>query len=445
MPLKKAYIRTFGCQMNEHDSEKMFLILEGMGYARAASEEEADLLLYNTCTIREKAEHKAMSEIGRARLLKEARPGTLVGVCGCVAQQAKEALCERYPHIDLLFGPDQIARLPELVAAARGGVAATALDLVDDPTSYRFIDRIAETGAAPASAFVAAMKGCSCACSYCIVPSVRGRELSRPADEIVREVNALAERGTKEVVLLGQNVAAYGKRGAESALGGLAGLVRRIAQETSIARIRFTSPNPRDVGDALLAEYAENEKLCPHLHLPVQSGSDATLARMRRGYGRERVLSIARRLRAAREGMAITTDLIVGFSGETEKDFEETLSLVAEVGFDSAFAFQYSPRPGTEAARCLPDDVAPEEKERRLARLLELLRAIGRERNEALVGTHANALVVGADRMGKGLLEGRLPDNRILHFSGQPSLVGTIVRVAVTVAKGHSLAGELAV
>jgi tRNA-2-methylthio-N6-dimethylallyladenosine synthase len=443
-PQKKVYIRTFGCQMNEHDTEKMYALLEGQGYLRTEAPAEADLLLYNTCTIREKASQKAHSELGRARSFKKARPGMIIGVCGCVAQQEGENLRRRYPDIDLLFGPDQIARLPELIAAAQSGCGASALALSDDPASHRFVEAIPAAGATPASAFVAAMKGCDCACSYCIVPSVRGREISRPADEIVREVRSLAARGTKEVVLLGQNVAAYGKRSASPAAIDLAGLVRRIADETDIVRIRFTSPNPRDIGDALVAEYARNEKLCPHLHLPVQSGSDATLRRMRRGYGRERVLDIARKLREARPDVSITTDLIVGFCGETEHDFEETLSLVREVAFDSAFAFKYSPRPGTDAATRFADDVPAAEKERRLTALLALLREIGRDRNEALVGTRRDALVEGHDRMGRGLLEGRLPDNRIVHFAGHPNLVGTIVPVVITQAKEHSLSGERA-
>ena len=445
---KHLYIRTFGCQMNEHDSDRIRAMLAAYGYASVDAPEEADLILFNTCTIREKAHHKAMSEIGRARVFKRRRPGTIVGVCGCVAQEVRESLFERYPHVDLMFGPDQIPMLPELLEEAFAGRKASALDLVDDPGRYRFLGSVSPVTnhQSPVTAFVSIMKGCNCACSYCIVPSVRGREVCRPPDEVVEEVRRLAEAGTKEVTLLGQNVNAYDISIHDSRFTiheTFASLLRRVARETGIERIRFTSPHPRDVRDDLVREYAENEKLMPHMHLPVQAGSNAVLRRMRRGYTRERYLEICDKLRDSRPGISITTDLIVGFCGETESDFEETLSLVRRVEFDSAFAFKYSPRPGTEAAEKFEDDVPPMEKERRLAALLSLQLELSRRKNEAWVGRESLALITGSDRMGRGLLTGRLPDNRIIHFAGKPEHLGTIVRVRVTAAHANSLAAEV--
>jgi len=437
-----------------HDSDRIRAMLASEGYEDAGAPEEADLVLFNTCTIREKAHHKAMSEIGRAGVFKRRRPGMIVGVCGCVAQEVKESLFERYPHVDLMFGPDQIPMLPELLEEALAGRKASALELVDDPARYRFLGSISPTTGhrqlitedrPPATAFVSIMKGCNCACSYCIVPSVRGREVCRPPDEVVEEVRRLADAGTKEVTLLGQNVNAYEFSIHDSRFtihATFASLIRRVADETPIERIRFTSPHPRDVGEDLVHEYAENEKLMPHIHLPVQAGSNAVLRRMRRGYTRERYLEICDGLRGARPGISITTDLIVGFCGETEFDFEGTLSLMRSVEFDSAFAFKYSPRPGTEAAEKFDDDVPAEEKERRLAALLSLQLELSRRKNESWIGRESLALVTGSDRMGRGLLTGRLPDNRIVHFAGKPESVGTIVPVRITAAHANSLAAE---
>ncbi len=436
MSQHRAYIKTFGCQLNEHDSLAMQGILGGMGYAGADAAEEADIVLFNTCTIRDKAQHKAISELGRAGLLKRQHPGMIVGLCGCVAQQLGAGLMSRFPEVDFAFGPDQIWRLPELIARALAGERPVALALVDDPASYRFVEPVAPQDSP--QAFVQVMKGCNGACSYCIVPSVRGREVSRPGDEIVRDVQRLAGQGVREITLLGQNVCAYQGRGG----GGLARLIRRIAAESAVERIRFTSPHPRDIGGELIACFAEVEKLCPHLHLPAQSGSDEVLRRMRRGYTAQRYLEVTRRLREARPGLSVTTDLIVGFCGERPEDFEATLELVEEVPFDAAFAFMYSPRPGTEAAREFPDDVPQQEKEARLDRLLQLQRMISRERNAALLGREGEVLVTGTDRMGRGLLTGRLPDNRICHFAGQTNRVGCTVRVRITGHNDHSVEGE---
>ncbi|MFA4972018.1 MAG: tRNA (N6-isopentenyl adenosine(37)-C2)-methylthiotransferase MiaB [bacterium] len=434
------YIKTFGCQMNEHDSAKMALLLEAQGYAPSDDPFASDLVLFNTCTIREKAHHKAMSELGRAAEIKRRNPGALIGVSGCVAQEMGSRILERFPEIDFVFGPDQLWRLPEMIERAMAGERTTALDLVDDLAEYRFlgltppvIDRLPLV-----TAFVTVMKGCNCACSYCIVPSVRGREISRPVDEIVEEVRRLVEAGAKEVTMLGQNVCAYGKGSGSS----LAALIRRVADETDIMRIRFTSPHPRDVTDELVREYRDNPKLAPHIHLPVQAGSNEVLRRMRRGYTRERYMEIAQDLRQARPGISITTDLIVGFCGETDADFEETLGLMQSVEFDSAFAFKYSSRPGTEAAERMQDDVPQAVKESRLKQLLDLQRASSRRRNESLVGSTGDVLAAGLDRMGNGLVTGRLADNRIVHFAGQGGQIGSIVRVRITAANDNSLAGE---
>jgi len=440
--MKRVFIKTFGCQMNEHDTQKMLLVLGSMGYSQSRDMEDADLVLINTCTIREKAHHKAISEIGRASSIKARRPGVTLGVCGCVAQQEGVSLRERYPEVDLVFGPDQIARLAELLGVARREGFASALDLVDDPAAYRFPDQVPENGRAGPQAFVMAMKGCNCSCAYCIVPSVRGREISRPADHIVAEAGALARAGTREVTLLGQNVSAYRSEGGRRG-GGLAALIRRISEETGLQRIRFTSPHPLFISDELIEEFRVNEKLAPHIHLPAQSGSNRILQRMRRGYTREIFIDRALRLREAREGMSITTDLIVGFPDESERDFEETLDMMERVAFDSAFAFKYSPRPGTRAAREMEDSVPAREKESRLARLLGLQRAMSRAKNEELVGDIAGVLATGTDRMRRGLITGRRADNRIVHFAGNPSIVGDIVPVRITGANDNSLAGEI--
>lgn len=463
---KYAYIHTFGCQMNEHDSAKMGLILADMGYLPTDSPEAADLVLFNTCTIREKAHHKAMSEIGRMRLIKKRRPEMLLGVCGCVAQQEKLNLLEAYPYIDIIFGPDQIHKLPELIKEAELKKRSTALELVNDEEKYVFLTDpllckegvgggrsnglplptlpLQRGGKYSPSSFISIMKGCNCACSYCIVPSVRGREVCRPAGEILDEIKNLVRLGTREAVLLGQNVNAYHSR--KSSGGGdigFARLIRMISDETGVDRIRFMSPHPKDVGDDLIREFSENEKLCPHIHLPIQSGSNSTLKRMRRGYTRERIIEIADRLRGARPDFAITTDMIVGFCQETGDDFEQTIELMKRIEFDSMFAFKYSPRPGTEAARAMEDDVPESEKKGRLSLVLDLQREITLRRNTARVGTTKDVLALSPDRTRDGFLTGRSPDNSLVHFSGNSSLIGDIVRVRITKANKNSLSGEL--
>lgn len=422
--------------MNEHDTRKMRLILSRKGYSFAEEQDDADLVIFNTCTIREKAYHKAISEIGRSRIFKRAKPGQIIAVCGCVAQQEGTNLFDLFPHVDIVFGPDQIDKLSSLIDRLENVKTAAALELVNNVEEYNFLHDVppnVESG----QAFVTVTKGCNCHCTYCIVPSVRGREVSRKRDEIVNEVRALVSAGVKEVTLLGQNVTSYNDGGLS-----LAGLIAQLSEKTNIERIRFTSPHPKDVTDELIGEYAKNEKLCPHIHLPAQSGSDSMLKKMGRGYTRKSYLEIASKLRKARPGISITSDFIVGFCGETEEEFNQTMQLLEEVSFDSIFAFRYSTRPETPAARSFADDVPFKIKEERLDKVLSFQRRMTLTKNETFVGKEGDVLVTGPDRKNSGKLMGRLPDNRIVNFAGNPSMVGSIVRVHLTKAHANSMEGE---
>ncbi len=468
---KTCYLRTFGCQMNEHDSAKMRFMLAELGYSFVEEPEGADLILYNTCTIREKAHQKAVSELGRAKFYKEKRPETIIGICGCVAQQDGLGLSKRFPDLDLIFGPDQIAKLPELLEKISknksllpkpchpregGNLArynqldtcfrrndkprlskpATALDLINTLEDYDFpltTPKQVESG----HSFVTIMKGCNCACSYCIVPKVRGKEVSRQPHDIINEIQTLVKSGTKEITLLGQNVTAYKQSGLS-----LAGLISEITKQTQIIRIRFTSPHPKDITTDLIEEYARNEKLCPHLHLPIQSASNEILKKMKRGYSREKYLEIVKALRKARPEISITSDFIVGFCEETERDFQDTVQLLNEVRFDSIFAFKYSVRPGTFASEKFEDNVSELIKEERLALVLDLQRKLTKESNERLVGQTFEALVTGYDRKNTGRLTARLPNNKIVNFAGKSNLVGSIINIRIKRALANSLEGE---
>jgi len=423
--------------MNEHDSGKMSNLLQSLNYVRADSIDKADVVIFNTCTIREKAYHKAESEIGRAAEFKAAR-GAIVGVCGCVAQQEGDALRDRFPQIDFVFGPDGLADLPRLIAHAEAGRYASSLDFIEDPNSLNFPHNIAEGKVTGGSTFVAIMKGCNCSCAYCIVPKVRGREVSRKAGVIIEEINSCVERGAKEVILLGQNVNAYGKGGDID----FARLIRLIAKETDVKRIRFTSPHPKDMDQDVIAVYAEESKLCPHIHLPVQAGSNNVLKRMRRGYTRETYFKLVEDLRKARPGISVTTDMIAGFCGETEEDFMMTVDLMERIRFDSMFAFCYSPRPGTHAAEKMEDDVPAAAKRRRLDHVLKLQRSIQTEENAKQVGMKKQVLVIKRDESGDSKLTGRAGDNRLVHFTGHEDMIGSIVPVRISWASMHSLQGE---
>jgi tRNA-2-methylthio-N6-dimethylallyladenosine synthase len=451
-------VRTFGCQMNVHDSDRMEGVLRAAGGVSVAEAQEADLVVFNTCSVREKAEQKLRSEVGKLAPLKRARPELVVAVAGCVAQQEGEKLLERVRHIDLVLGPDNVAELPALLLEQMGGappVARTQFDVAEP----RFLTASPEPGQAPVVAFVTTMKGCDERCSFCVVPYTRGPERYRPARDVVDEVRRFALAGSREVLLLGQTVDSF--RDAELPPPGgddphdpdesqFPHLLRAIARDVpELARLRYTSPHPRHATESLARAHAELDVLARHVHLPVQSGSDRVLRRMIRRYTRAEYVARAERLKAARPGLTLSTDIIVGFPGETDADFAETLSLVREVGFVSLFGFTYSPRPHTPALR-LGDDVPAAVKAERLARLFEVAEALGAAHLAALVGTRQRVLVEGASKSERGeqatLVQGRTERNEIVHIE-TPSeqhaaeLVGTIVEVDVARANKHSLAG----
>ena len=460
MSSKKLYIRTFGCQMNEYDSDKMADVLRSAGgYEVTDRPEEADVILFNTCSVREKAQEKVFHDLGRVRHLKHARPGLVIGVGGCVASQEGAAIASRAPYVDLVFGPQTLHRLPGLIEARR----RTGQPQVDIsfPEIEKF-DQLPPARVAGPAASVSIMEGCSKYCSFCVVPYTRGAEVSRPLDDVLTEIADLAEQGVKEVTLLGQNVnawrgAASGARSTRSPLssptGGLprepheptdfAFLLDYVAEMPGIERIRYTTSHPREFSQRLINAHARIEKLAPHVHLPVQAGSDRVLAAMKRGYTVLEYKSIVRRLRAARPGISISSDFIVGFPGETELDFEATMTLAAEVEFDDSFTFVYSPRPGTPAAE-LPDDTPQETKLARLHRLQALIEANARAISARVVGTRQRVLVEGAAKKNRLELCGRTANNRIVNFAGAAHLCGSFVELEITAALAHTLRGELA-
>ena len=443
-------IRTFGCQMNAHDSDKVANLLLHAGYEATDEDETADLLVINTCSIREKAEHRLYSDLGRLREWKAQRPGRLIGVGGCVAQQEGDVLLARFSQVDFVFGTHNLRLVPSLVCAAEMGQRAVdtstspSLDRFDLPERH---PAFVETS--PGRAYLTVMEGCDMFCSFCIVPTTRGRELSRPAESVVREAESLAARGVVEVVLLGQTVNAYGRhdhrRGRADQTGtiGFAALIRRLAEIPGLRRIRYTSPHPIFFDDDLVRTHGEIEALCPHVHMPVQSGADAVLERMRRRYTGDDVRRLTERLRAARPDLALTTDLIVGFPGESDADFEASLTLVRDVGYVDGFSFKYSPRPGTagaESADRVPEDVA----QARLEAVQELLRQQTLRYHRGRVGTIAEVLVAGRSRR-HHQLAGRDPWHRVVNLDAAefPDAVpGQLVRVQIAEATPHSLLGE---
>ncbi|MFL6654201.1 MAG: tRNA (N6-isopentenyl adenosine(37)-C2)-methylthiotransferase MiaB [Sulfurifustis sp.] len=438
---RRLYIKTFGCQMNEYDSTRLAdLLAASHGYLRTEDPAEADLLLLNTCSIREKAQEKVFSELGRWRPLKQARPGVVIGVGGCVASQEGKSIVDRAPYVDLFFGPQTLHRVPELLDAAVRR-RQPAVD-VSFPEIEKF-DRLPEPSVSGPCAFVSVMEGCSKYCTFCVVPYTRGEEFSRPFDDVLAEAVALAERGVREVTLLGQNVNAY--RGAMhgGTTADLALLIRYLAEIDGIDRIRFTTSHPVEFNERLIAAFADVPKLASHLHLPVQSGSDRILALMKRGHGVEAYREKVAQLRAARPDVALTTDFIVGFPGETETDFDATLALVDEIGFDGAFSFIYSERPGTPAAD-LPDKVAPEIQQERLTRLQQRLVESAAHWRRALVGTRQRILVEGPAKRDPGQLCGRTSHNHMVNFGGTDRrVVGEFVDVVVTEVLPNSLRGQM--
>jgi tRNA-2-methylthio-N6-dimethylallyladenosine synthase len=441
-------IRTFGCQMNAHDSEKIANLLHHDGWRTAPSADAADLLVVNTCSIREKAEHRLYSDLGQLRAWKAERPKRVLAVGGCVAQQEGDALLRRFDHVDVVFGTHNLRLVPTLVHAACAGRRAARVEESRSPERFDLPERHPDyAGATPGRAYLTVMEGCDLFCSFCIVPRTRGREISRPADAIVAEAESLAGRGVREIVLLGQTVNAYGRhdvrRGDEEAAGtiGFAALLRRVARIPGIERIRYTSPHPVFFDDALVAAHAELRPLCPHVHLPLQSGSDRVLAAMRRRYDAAGYLGVVERLRAARPDLALTTDLIVGFPGETDADFEATLALVRQVRFVDGFSFKYSPRPGTRAAE-LPDRVPAEVAQARLEALQNLLRELTLAAHRARVGARTEILVEGESRRG-GQVQGRDPWHRVVNTLGAGhARPGELLAVEIVEATPHSLIAE---
>jgi tRNA-2-methylthio-N6-dimethylallyladenosine synthase len=440
-------IRTYGCQMNVHDSEKVANLLHHAGYAAADAEHEADLLVINTCSVRDKAEQRLYGDLGALRAWKEARPGRLLGVAGCVAQQEGDAILRRFRQVDFVFGTHNLRLVPQLLASARSGLRESRTDETASLERFDLPARHPEfAGSTPGRAYLTVMEGCDLFCSFCIVPLTRGREISRPAEAILEEARAQVARGARELLLLGQTVNAYGRhdlRRAREGTLGFAELLRHLDAIPGLARLRYTSPHPAFFDDALVRAHAELERLQPHVHLPLQSGSDAVLARMRRRYTADDYRRLAERLRAARPDLVLTTDLIVGFPGESDADFAASLALVREVGFVDAFSFKYSPRPGTGAAE-LGDAVAPERASERLDELQALLREQTLAYHRSRVGSACEVLVTGESRRG-GQLSGRDPYHRVVNVavaaeeSPEP---GSLLRVRVVEATPHSLIGE---
>ncbi len=441
---QKLFIRTFGCQMNEYDSDKMADVLgSACGVVKTDKAEEADIILFNTCSVREKAQEKVFHELGRVRQLKQLNPNLVIGVGGCVASQEGEAIVARAPYVDIVFGPQTLHRLPELIARRRESGRA-AVD-VSFPEIEKF-DALPEATVQGASAFVSVMEGCSKFCTYCIVPYTRGDEVSRPLADVLGEVSRLTLRGVREVNLLGQNVNAYrGNFGGEAAGGevaDLALLIETIAAMPTIERIRYTTSHPREMTQRLIDLYRTVPKLVSHLHLPVQSGADRVLAAMKRGYTVLEYKSLVRKLRAARPDISLSTDFIVGFPGETEEDFEKTMKLIDEVGFDASFSFIFSPRPGTPAAE-MTDDTPAELKTQRLMRLQKRIDELAFAVSERMVGSVQRVLVEGTSKKNEHELAGRSDNNRIVNFAGSPRLIGTFAEVKITAALPHSLRGEV--
>jgi len=431
--MKRYHVTTFGCQMNEHDSERMKGMLESLGYAEAGARADADLILFNTCSIREKADERFVAHLGEAKRIKRERPDVVVGVGGCWAQSVKDEVFARFPFVDVAFGPGQVHKLAEFLTS-------------DSLTAQGFFEFEGFTGHLPGKrtrefqAWVQISVGCNCRCSYCIVPSTRGREVSRALDELVAEVAGLAADGVREVTLLGQNVNSYG-RDLRPERRSFSELLRAVAAVDGIDRIRYTSPHPKDMREDVIRAHAELDALCEHIHLPLQSGSSRILKAMRRTYDRERYLDRVALIREHVPDCALTTDIIVGFPGETEDDFARTLEVCEQVGYDGAFTFVYSPRRGTEAAGITEGVVPHEVKVERMQRLVEVVQRRAHERAQRFVGRTLDVLVEGPSRTDPSRLRGRSVHNKTVNFSGLAA-PGEIVPVEIHAATSQSLMGE---
>jgi tRNA-2-methylthio-N6-dimethylallyladenosine synthase len=434
--MRKSYhVTTFGCQMNEHDSERMKGMLQSLGYSEAPERAEADLILFNTCSIRESADSRFLAHLGEAKRLKSEREGVTIGVGGCWAQSVKEEVFERFPFVDVAFGPGQVHKLAEFLTS-------------DSLTAQGYFEFEGFTGHLPAhrarrfQGWMQISVGCNCACSYCIVPSTRGREVSRPMDELVAEAQAMAADGVRELTLLGQNVNSYGRdlpaRGERATFASLLGAIDAVE---GIERIRYTSPHPKDMREDVVRAHAELQSVCEHIHLPLQSGSSRILKAMRRTYNRERYLDRVAMIREHVPDVALTTDIIVGFPGETEEDFAETLEVVEQVSYDAAFTFVFSPRRGTEAAE-ISDGLVPHPvKVERMERLLEAVQRGARERAQRFVGRTLDVLVEGSSRTDPDRLRGRTRHNKVVNFAGLAS-PGELTQVRIDSATSQTLAGE---
>ena len=436
---KKVFIKTFGCQMNEYDSDKMVDVLQAAeGYETTTNVDEADLILFNTCSVREKAQEKVFSDLGRIKHLKA--KGVLIGVGGCVASQEGAAIIERAPYVDVVFGPQTLHRLPDLLAR-RTQQRRPQVD-ISFPEIEKF-DHLPPPRKEGASAFVSIMEGCSKYCSYCVVPYTRGEEVSRPFDDVLTEVAGLADQGVREVTLLGQNVNAYrGAMGDTSEIADFALLLEYVAEIPGIARIRYTTSHPNEFTQRLIDVYARVPQLVSHLHLPVQHGSDRILSAMKRGYTAMEYKSTIRKLRAVRPGISLSSDFIVGFPGETDDDHARSMKLIEDIGFDASFSFIYSARPGTPAAN-LADDTPQAVKLQRLQELQAAIEANARRIGESRVGTRQRILVEGPSRRDASELMGRTECNRIVNFAGADRLIGQMIDVRITRAYPHSLRGEV--
>jgi len=436
---KKLYIETFGCQMNEYDSAKMRDVLNAShGFELTGDPELADVLLLNTCSIREKAQEKVFSELGRWRPLKEKRPDVMIGVGGCVASQEGEALQKRAPFVDMVFGPQTLHRLPQLLEKARAS-QSPVMD-ISFPENEKF-DALPEPRAEGPKAFVSVMEGCSKYCTFCVVPYTRGEEISRPVADVVAEIAALAAQGVREVNLLGQNVNAYRGETEDGEIADFALLLNYVAAIDGIERIRYTTSHPVEFSDSLIDAYAEIPELVDHLHLPVQSGSNRILRLMKRGHTREDYMAKIARLRAVRPKISLSSDFIVGFPGETEDDFEQTMDLIETLGFDHSFSFIYSARPGTPAAE-MPDETPLALKRERLARLQGRIAETAGAISRGMVNSVQRVLVEGVSKKDYAQMSGRTENNRVVNFTGHPKLVGRFADVLITEALPNSLRGR---
>jgi len=438
--MRKFHIRTYGCQMNEYDSAKMADVLQAAEpFEKTDDPSQADVILFNTCSVRENAQERVFHALGRLRPLKQARPDLIIGVGGCVASQEGAAIVERAPYVDVVFGPQTLHRLPQLIAARRHS-GQPQVD-ISFPEIEKF-DALPPAKTEGCTAFVSIMEGCSKYCSFCVVPYTRGEEVSRPFEDVLVEIADLADQGVKEITLLGQNVNAYRGTMSDGEAADFALLLEYLAEMPGIERLRYTTSHPLEFSQRLIDSYRRVSQLVDHVHLPVQSGSDRVLSAMKRGYTCLEYKSIVRRLRAARPGISVASDFIVGFPGETERDFEQTLKLVEEIGFDDSYSFMYSPRPGTPAAG-FADQIPLEIKQERLARLQIVLDASAKAISASMVGKVERLLIEGASRKNPKELAGRTSNNRVVNLPGSSRLIGMLVDVQITAALAHTLRGEI--